>query len=269
MKFGVQMTLPTELIANLQNQFPGVCEDLQQLQLKFVAVGQPMPTDSLMREHLLHGAGRRLSVIRRSLQNIFRIFPPNTERPLGEESVADVQINLHAFVMNLYGLFDNLGWAFVLRHNLYADVGGKKGIGLFAKSTQAYLPEPIKSYITSKVMVEWHDKYAKSFRDALAHRIPPYLPPAQFTPEEGVLYNELEDEKIRCIRAHEWERLDKVWAEQASIGKPCFTFLHAFTEEAPPRPTLLHPQLICDGLALVEFGKLFLQHWGHVEQTSK
>jgi hypothetical protein len=34
--------------------------------------------------------------------------------------LADVQINLHAFVMNLYGIYDNWAWAYVLRHDLEA-----------------------------------------------------------------------------------------------------------------------------------------------------
>lgn len=169
------MTLPADLVAKLEIQFPEICESLQHLQLKVIAVGQPLPMDSLLREHLLHGVGRRLGIIRRSLLNIFSLFPLNTTQPLGEDVIADVQINLHAFVMNLSGLFDNWGWAFLLRHGLESSVVNKQGIGLFAKATQAFLPEPLKNYLMVRSVVDWQKQYAKSFRDALAHRIPPYL----------------------------------------------------------------------------------------------
>lgn len=260
------MTLPSELVAKLETECPEICERLQHLQLNVIAAGQPLPVDSLLREHLLHGVGRRLSVIRRSLLNIFLLFPPSTNQPLSEDVIADVQINLHAFVMNLYGLFDNWAWAFVLHHGLESAIANKQGIGLFAKPTQKFLPEPLKTYVTARQMVDWHKEYAKSFRDALAHRIPPYLPPAEFTPEDGIRYNALESEKVECIKRHEWDRLEQIYADQAQIGRPCFSFLHAFTEDEPPRLILLHPQLICDAMSVVEFGELFLQHWDQVAE---
>lgn len=84
------MTLPSELVAKLEAECPEICERLQHLQLKVIAAGQPLPADSLLREHLLHGVGRRLSVIRRSLLNIFSLFPPNANQPLSEDVIADV-----------------------------------------------------------------------------------------------------------------------------------------------------------------------------------
>ena len=238
-----------------------VLEELQDLQLKIVVQGQPLEATSRLREHLLHGAARRVGVIRRSIQNIYSLFPPETERPLNSDALADVQINLHAFVMNLYGLYDNWAWAYVLRHNLESVIADKRRVGLFNEATRSKLPPELRAYLSSPVTTDWHEKYAKSFRDALAHRIPPYLPPAQFTPEEGARYNELENEKIECIKAMRWPRLDEIWREQSALGLPCLTFLHAYTEDTPPQPLILHPQVLSDAKAVVEFGKLFLEHW--------
>ncbi len=120
--------------------------------------------------------------------------------------------------------------------------------------------------MTARQIVEWHKEYAKSFRDALAHRIPLYLPLAEFTPEDGIRYKALESEKVGCIKGQEWDRLEQIYADQAQIGRPCFSFLHAFTEDEPPRLILMHPQLICDAMSVVEFGELFLQHWGQVAE---
>ncbi|NCT69285.1 MAG: hypothetical protein GXC76_16775 [Rhodanobacteraceae bacterium] len=229
--------------------------------MNIVVQGQPLDPASRLREYLLHGAARRVGAIRRAIQNIYAFFPPETERPLQQDTLADVQINLHAFVMNLYGLYDNWAWAFVLQHNLEDAIGGRQRIGLFIDATRNRLPRELREYLLSPAATAWHENYAKSFRDALAHRIPPYIPPAQITPEEEARYNELENEKVECIKNGRWERLDEVWAEQGALGVPCPYFLHAYTEDTPPRPLYLHPQVLSDAAAVVEFGNLFLQHW--------
>jgi len=255
------MPYTQEQAEHLNRECEVVSEELQELQLKIVVEGQPLEATSRLREHLLHGAARRIGVIKRSIQNIYSLFPPDTPRPLSPDALADIQINLHAFVMNLYGLYDNWAWAYVLRHNLEAAIGDRRRIGLFIEATRSRLPAPLRAYLSTPATMEWHETYAKSFRDALAHRIPPYLPPAQFTTQEGQRYNELENEKVECIKAMRWERLDQIWEEQAALGIPCVTFLHAYTEDTPPRPLMLHPQVLSDAKAVIEFGKLFLEHW--------
>ena len=255
------MFYTAEQARDLHREHDEVLRALQELQLRVVVQGQPMPADSRLREHLLHGAARRIGVIRRSVENVFSLFPPETERPLSLDTLADVQINLHAFVMNLYGIYDNWAWSYVLLHELEATIGDRRRIGLFKQATQSRLPGNLKDYLASTATTEWHEQYAKSFRDALAHRIPPYIPPAVFTETQGQRYNALENEKVECIKAHRWERLEEVWSEQANIGSPCFTFLHAFTEDTLPKPLILHPQMLSDGKAVVEFGNLFLTHW--------
>jgi hypothetical protein len=163
--------------------------------------------------------------------------------------------------MNLYGLYDNWAWSYVLQHDLEGVIGDRRRVGLFIDATRNRLPKELREYLLSPAMTEWHEKYAKSFRDALAHRIPPYIPPALFTPDEDARYNELENEKVECIVDRKWARLDEVWKEQEALGVPCPYFLHAYTEDAPPCPLYLHPQVLSDGAAVVEFGNLFLQHW--------
>lgn len=255
------MPYTAEQAKDLNRESRVVLEELQRLQLAVVVEGQPLEATSRLREHLLHGAARRIGVVRRAIQNIYALFPPETQRPLSSDAIADVQINLHAFVMNLYGLYDNWAWAYVLRHNLLAAIGDKRRVGLFHEATRCRLPSPLREYLSSPTTTEWHENYAKSFRDALAHRIPPYIPPAQFTTEDGQRYNALEDEKVECIKKRQWERLDVIWKEQAELGTPCLTFLHAYTEDTPPQPLILHPQILSDGKAVVEFGKIFLEHW--------
>lgn len=58
-------------------------------------------------EFMQHGVNRRLGVIYRCLENIFNTFPPNRTELLGRDDLLDVEINLHAFLINIYGIIEN------------------------------------------------------------------------------------------------------------------------------------------------------------------
>jgi len=248
-----------EQIGKFEAEYTKVHQGLQELMFQTVLAGQESGHAGV-KEHLLYGTARRLNILKRCLENIFNEFPPTASKPLHRDVVYDVQINLHAYVMSLSGIFDNWAWAFVYRHDLLADVGGKHGVGLFREGTSKYLPKQLRDYLASETIAGWHEKYLKSYRDALAHRIPLYIPPAEFTKEEGERYNDLERKKMELIKSMEWDKLDKLYEEQKNIGKPSFMFLHSFEGE-PSRPVLFHQQLLCDGLAVVEFGDLYMKHW--------
>jgi hypothetical protein len=234
---------------------------LRQLQLELAVEGQPLDAGSRLREHLVHGAGRRVSVIRRSVQNVFTLFPPQTRHLLSADELADTQINLHAFLINMYGIFDNWAWAYILYHHLEKSIGDRRKVSFFHEATRSRLPKVLREYLSASVIRDWHEEYAKSYRDALAHRIPPYIPPAQFTQSDGERYNSLEKEKTRCILERNSERLDQIWKEQGEIGRPSMIFLHAYTENTPPQPMKLHPQILSDANTVVEFSSIFLSHW--------
>ncbi|NKB24225.1 MAG: hypothetical protein GKR87_07595 [Kiritimatiellae bacterium] len=146
--------------------------------LQTVQAGQES-SHTEVKEHLLHGVARRLNVLKRTIENIFEDFPLTTTQPVDHEVLYDVQINLHAFVMNLYGIYDNWAWAYIYQHNLFNKIDGKHEVSLFKQSTTKHLPKILKEYLVSKTMCEWHEQYLKSYRDALAHRIPLYIPPAE------------------------------------------------------------------------------------------
>ncbi len=246
-------------ISKFKSKYTKVHQGLQELMLQTILAGQESDHAGV-KEHLLYGAARRLNLLKRCLENIFNKFPLTANKPLHRDVVYDVEINLHAYVMSLSGIFDNWAWSFVSQHGLLAEVGGKHGVGLFREGTSKYLPKPLRDYLASETITAWHEKYLKSYRDALAHRIPLYIPPAEFTNEESKHYNDLENKKMQLIKAMEWKKLDELYEEQEKIGRPSFMFLHSFEGEAS-RPVLFHPQLLCDGLAVVEFGTLYMKHW--------
>lgn len=218
--------------------------------------------DGALKDHLLHGVCRRLDVIRRSLSNIFSSFPPSQTRRLGEADLSNVQINLHAFCINVAGVFDNWAWAFTIHHDLLGSVGGKHGVGFFKKNLFGHLPKGLSCQIDS--MRVWHDLYLREYRDALAHGIPLYIPPFVLHGSEIDRYRELEQKKQELLFSREFDRYEEVSAELEAMGSAGNVFLHSFDFGDNYKPVRLHPQVICDCETVVEFGQVFLKHWqGH------
>jgi hypothetical protein len=127
------------------------------------------------RGYLCCGVGRRLEVIERCIKNIFSIFPVERNNLLCQEELLDVAINLHAFLVNMFGLLDNLAWVSI-HENKLADIIDKKKVGLFKKETKKYLLNKFCQYLDSPQMKLWHNQYLINYRDALSHRIPLYVP---------------------------------------------------------------------------------------------
>jgi hypothetical protein len=215
-------------------------------------------------EYLRFGVGRRLSAMRHCLNTVFDLFPPQEAKPLRSEQLHVVQISLQAFVINLSGIFDNFAWAFVLRHGLqFKELADKRGapdrmkIGMFKPATQAFLPAELLAWANDAHTKTWQTDYLKTYRDALAHRIPLYIPPSRLTQEEAERFAEIQRLEIELIEAHRFDDLENLRAERDALGMSYPIYL----ETPKGRKIMLHPQMLCDGLTVLEFGELFFKHW--------
>lgn len=254
------MQYSQEALQELARGLDEVPSKLQQLQMDCILSCNDIPSERV-KEYMFHGVGRRLNVLRHTIISVFDYFPPSAEVKLDRETLIDVQINLQAFFINLIGVFDNWAWSFVYLHQLDADMGGRLNVDMFKSRTQRFLPQALQQHLSSDTMTRWHSEYLKNYRDALAHRIPLYIPPANLTPAEQKRYNALEAQRFGLIQQHQWQQLDEMIEEQDAIGSPCFAFLHSFSEDEALRPILIHPQMLSDASTVVEFGNLFLAHW--------
>ena len=108
---------PEKLILKLEGQYDGIILNLIKLQIETTSVGLN-ESNKPAKEHLVHGASRRLEVIRVSMKNIYEQFPLRSSVPLEKEKLTNCDINLHSFVINVAGIFDNWAWAFLFRHGL-------------------------------------------------------------------------------------------------------------------------------------------------------
>lgn len=219
------------------------------------------------KEHMLHGVGRRLKILQRCVDNIFRLFPAGRMEKLPSEDLLDLEINLHAFLINTYGVIENIALALAYENNLMADnretphPGScpttqrppqdkhsqdkvrRNDVNLFKSQFQRLLNRNLSAYLREGRTRDWYRQYAKNYRDALAHRIPPYVPPAALNDEQQRRHADLDHEKGGLSYIKSPERIIEIQHEQASLGTSNPLFMHSFSEA---KPLYLHPQLIAD-----------------------
>ena len=218
------------------------------------------------KEYLLQGFLRRFKIIYRCIKNIYTIYPPNKNSLLKEEELLDININLHSFVLNVFGCLDNLAWVLNEEKNMKLR---REHVGLFSKEFQRNISDSFKSYLNNRSDC-WYSNL-KEFRDALAHRIPLYVPSANFTESDTVLFQELEKKKKKLLEEmfsvcksnlSEKKRrekvdflentLNKITKKQRQLGKPSPIIAGFFDKKTKNRYIYLHGQIIADFRTVIE-----------------
>ena len=234
--------------------------DLQKLQLNFVSLSQKTDLAPL-KEHLAQGVGFRLGIIARTIENTFSILELGATQPTCDSENNDLQINVHAFLINLSGIFDNLAWAFTLRHGIEALLKDPLRIDFFKGSFHAFLPATLREHVQTKTMASWHKDYLKSYRDALAHRIPPRVPRITIDQNDSQAYEALEKSRWEKIFELDFETAETIRNQQKLYEKPGFFMIHSFHQSIKSDPMMVHAQMIADTITLREFAHAFEEHW--------
>jgi hypothetical protein len=200
------------------------------------------------REYMQHGVSRRLRLLHRCVENIFKLFPVNQMEKLTENDRLDVGINLHAFLINIFGIIENIGLALAYENDLIGDKSMKKvnlkSVNLFDKKFKRLLNPRLKEYVAKPKLREWYRDYAKNYRDALAHRIPPYVPPAALNKEEQRQFADIDRELQKLFNEGNISQIEALQEKQASLGRSNPLFVHSFSEKVAPM--YLHPQVLAD-----------------------
>jgi hypothetical protein len=152
-----------EQVASIHRESDGVLRDLRALSFRGMDAAQNQANPHA-RTYLTQGVGRRVQVLQHAMRDVFRLFPPEQTAPLTRENITAVQINLHAFVINLAGVFDNWAWAYLYRHNLLQQVGGSLNVGMFKRPTQEVLPAVLRDYLQRDI-AQWQAEYVKTYID--------------------------------------------------------------------------------------------------------
>jgi len=244
----------------LEKRYGEVLRSLSEIQVQFVSLSQS-ENDPDVKEHLAQGVGMRLGVLRKCIQNVFEAFDLRASTPLSGENNNNIQINLHAFLINLVGVFDNCAWAYCYKHQLDSLLKNPQNIDFFKTSFRKFLPAELRDYIEGSQMQQWHQTYLKSYRDALAHRIPPRVPPLVVDSTQGQAYEALERERWAQILVLDFEGAARTRHAQEKYESPAFFFIHSFREGTKSTPVMLHAQMIADSITLKEFLGLFCGQW--------
>ncbi|PZU00560.1 MAG: hypothetical protein DI624_01915 [Brevundimonas sp.] len=201
------------------------------------------------REMMTHGVCRRLSDLKHGLQRVFEVLPPQEAEPT-REAIWDATAFLQSFIINVFGVMDNLAWLWCLE----ADVRGPNGrplhrsrIGLTPdnEDLRGSLSARTKAYLTGTDA--WFG-YLEEYRHSLAHRIPLYIPPKQLDDAAAAEFARLEAQ----VGGPDWDwgRWPEVIAAQRRLGVFEPVMMHSFGEGA--RPVRFHGQMICDFATVIE-----------------
>jgi len=251
------MHYSSEQKAEIERGWKGLSKELRDVWVFLAGEATSLLTQEQAQEHIRHGAARRLLIIQRCLENIFRVFPVRRTVLLSDDERSDLEINLHAFLINSHGLPDNLAWAYILERKIEINF---KHVGLFTKNTQQHLPDEVRAYLTSGDLSTWHSEYAKNYRDALAHRIPPYVPPSLYTPIHQQEYQELHVRSSQAMKDGNSELAIELELKKHKIGIICPVFMHSFLDRDAQKPILLHPQLIADCRTVIQIINMVRPH---------
>ena len=210
--------------------------------------------NSRARNFLEQGFLRRLKLISLATQQVFEILPPETRKIPTSDILGLVTIQIHAQIFNTFGALDC--WAHVWATEL--GVQNKKGkpllpsrvgIGKKYSELRQSLPKRLDSLLCERD--DWLTRFS-DLRHALAHQIPPYIPPYMVDPSNEEKYNELNFRWYNSLNPGEREQIDAEIIELAHFK----AFLIYDLDKSPPIG--FHAQLISDFLTLEEISLSFV-----------
>ena len=216
-------------------------------------------TDEAAREYARHGFLRRLGTLKRSIENVYSIYPPKRFDKAARDECLDLTINLQSFLFNVFGCIDNLARVWVNKNQLKNNRGRPlrdQQIGLRSGCTavrQTFSAE-FQEYLNSRE--DWLG-YLENYRHALAHRIPLYVAPYTLSPSKLEEHNELERRKNEAQIKGDYRLWSTLNTEQEELGRFTPYMMHSFSEGASPMP--FHFQMLADWNTVVEMATRFFQ----------
>jgi hypothetical protein len=244
-------------IDHLRNGFDDVHDRFNELHGKFLARHYK---STRAREFALHGFCRRLNTMIHCIDKVFAELPPELDAIPSRDSVVEAAMAIQAFLLNTFGCLDNLAWIWVEEKPVTDKKGqplDRKRVGLDKKEVRDSFSPDFVACLDKRQ--PWED-LLKGFRDALAHRIPLYIPPFIVDPKHVDEYNRLEKESEAALSRRDSERYAKLQAQQRPLGfyRPWMT--HSASEKA--RGVIFHVQILQDYLTIDEFGREMLTELG-------
>ena len=250
------MIFSQEDLEKLQEGYLAVSAKYQRLMLAYVTRNYENPQ---AQEYARQGFSRRLKTLVRCIDKVFEILPPDRiDLPTNEE-LSDAAISIQAFAVNVFGSTDNLAWIWVREKGLTQDDGSpipNSWVGLRQKNTLvrgSFSPE-FQEYLEG--LNGWFG-LLESFRHALAHRIPLYIPPYVIPRDKLAAYHEFADRMTEANNRWDFAEHDRLSAEQEALAAFMPYMTHSFEEDA--KYVAFHAQLLADFNTIEELGHKILE----------
>jgi hypothetical protein len=140
------------------------------------------------KKFLNEGVGRRLFMLKTSVDSISRIYNEHRINFLTDNENAILSQNINFFYANVYAIADCLAWVFASEYPGYK-IDKRKDVGLFNKKFYPKI-NGLSEKLNLNKLRPWYDEIVE-LRDPIAHRIPLYFPE---------IYKEEDARKIKKVR---------------------------------------------------------------------
>ncbi len=241
------MTYADDELDQIQTEYemlPGKCDRLFR---DYHAAGQRFEVERV-REYAHHGFCRRLKTLEHCIVRIFETIPADCTRQPEEDQLLDVTIFLQGFIFNVFGCIDNLAHIWVEEKRVKKPNGKEVpdsagGFGEKNSDVLKSLPEGFRRYITSSEHQQ-RRRQIGDFRNALAHRIPLYIPPFVVRSEDINELNRVGYLASDAVESGDYPGACNLMDEQRRIGEFVPAVSHSFAEGS--RQILFHAQVLAD-----------------------
>ena len=138
-----------------------------------------------------HGIIRRIKILNRCIENIFHARDFSSDTIPSETELSDITINLQCFIINIYGVLENLAWVYAICIDFQGSIHEKS---FFSKK------QKLLNTLSDNIRVafvgdgKWFE-HIKNIRDLLAHQEPFYIPPYSVIMEKQEEWKNLEQKK--------------------------------------------------------------------------
>jgi hypothetical protein len=203
-----------------------------------------------------YGVMRRIRTLFYGINAVYEVIPPELDGVPETSKVIAAATQIQAFVLNVFGLMDNLAWVWIHEKQIkYKDKevpATMVGLGPKNEFTRSTFSMPFQEYLKS--LDEWRN-IQEEFRHSLAHRIPLYIPPYTVTRENTEKYEALELAMREAIKARQWDKYEALERDQANLSKFLPIILHS-----PDKPFIyFHAQLLADFATVDELTRNFMK----------
>ncbi|MBP1805770.1 hypothetical protein [Rubellimicrobium aerolatum] len=232
-KIRVQYDHYHPVLVALQTSFSGTIVELEQSDVQNV---------------LQYGAARRIGSIYEAVNSFCSTVYPDREQPLQVDESRRLSDSLLLIYVHMMGVFD--AFAIALHRMSGADMATAERNSDLLKASfrkQTGLASLENFFLIND---RWFRRVKDVMRNRYVHRVPPYIPPSVFTPEDADTYAQLERSMWSAISSGDVSKVDEYRAQQSSLGKffPYITFIDS-NEHVPLLPTVLDDvfrfQVVC------------------------